>query len=82
MQYKLLDIRKNKYGMTQEEFAKMIGMPLDTYSKKERGERPFKSDEMFDISEIVGEPIGKIFSKRKHRNGDRVAGSTKMEQEV
>lgn len=82
MQYKLLDIRKNKYEMTQEQFAKMIGMPLDTYSKKERGERPFKSDEMFDIAEIVGEPIGKIFSKRKHRIGNKNDSSTKTEQEV
>lgn len=76
MQYKLLDIRKNKYGMTQKQFADMIGMPLDTYSKKERGEHQFKSDEMFNISEIVGEPIGKIFSKRKHRIGNNRNGGT------
>lgn len=71
MQINLIYIRKQEYGMTQKEFANMVGMAVDTYSKKERGDYPFTSDEMFDISEKLNIPIGKIFSKRKHQIGNK-----------
>lgn len=71
MQINLIYIRKQKYRMTQKEFAEMLGMSFDTYSKKERGDYPFTSDEMFDISEKLDMPIGKIFSKRTHQFGNK-----------
>lgn len=69
MQLTLYDIRKNKLGWTQKQFASAIGISVKAYRDKEKGKYPFDQDEMFLISKIVGEPMDKIFSPRSHQNG-------------
>lgn len=72
MQEKLVGIRRNEFGMTQKEFAEFLDIPYGSYTLKERGATIFTSDEMFDISKKLKKPIDKIFSRRKHQNGDKI----------
>lgn len=69
MQMYLWKLRKER-KISQNEFAKILGMSRNTYSAKERGEIPFNADEMFEASKYLGLPIDQIFLPRCHRNGD------------
>lgn len=69
MQEKLLILR-NKNKFTKTKVAKEIGVTLQTYTAKERGDIEFTSDEMFKISDLFGIEISEIFLPRYHQNGD------------
>lgn len=60
----LIMLRKeNRYS--QEEIAQVLGISLATYGQKERGERDFKLEEMFKLSDFFDLPMEKIFLSRK-----------------
>lgn len=67
MQIYLYQLRKEK-GITQKEMAQKIGISETTYRQKEKGQRAFKSDEMFIIADILEKDIGEIFSDLRPRN--------------
>lgn len=52
-------IRAN-LDMTQEEFAKAIGMPISTYRLKEQGKSDWTYKEVIAISEFAKIPLSKI----------------------
>lgn len=47
-------------GMTQEEFCKMIDMPISTYRLKEQGKSDWTYKEVIAISKIAKVPLSKI----------------------
>nr|DAD93379.1 MAG TPA: helix-turn-helix XRE-family like protein [Siphoviridae sp. ctnjE5] len=67
MQIYLYQLRKEK-GITQKELAQKLGISETAYRQKEKGQRAFKSDEMFIIADILGKDIGEIFSDSRTRN--------------
>ena len=56
---KVKAIRVN-LGLSQEEFAKELDMPLATYQRKEQGKSPWLYREILTISEISDVDIGDI----------------------
>lgn len=70
MQMYLWRLRKQR-KISQNEFAKILGISRNSFGAKERGEVPFDSDEMFKASEYLGIPIDQIFLPRCHQNGDK-----------
>ena len=50
---KTLKILRVKLGLTQEEFAKYIDIPISTYRKKENCESKFTLEEAYRISKIA-----------------------------
>lgn len=58
---KKLKILRVNLGLTQEEFAKFIDIPLSTYRKKENGESKFTLDEAYKISKLANGTIEEIF---------------------
>lgn len=67
MQIYLYQLRKEK-DITQKEMAQKIGISETAYRQKEKGQRAFKSDEMFIIADILEKDIGEIFSDLRPRN--------------
>ena len=67
MQIYLYQLRKEK-GITQKELAQKLGISETAYRQKEKGQRAFKSDEMFIIADILEKDIGDIFSDPRPRN--------------
>ena len=67
MQIYLYQLRKEK-GLTQKEMAQKLGISETAYRQKEKGQRAFKSDEMFIIADILEKDIGEIFSDLRLRN--------------
>lgn len=67
MQIYLYQLRKEK-GITQKELAQKLGISETTYRQKEKGQRAFKSDEMFIIADILEKDIGEIFLDSRPRN--------------
>lgn len=67
MQIYLYQLRKEK-GITQKELAKKLGISETAYRQKEKGQRAFKSDEMFLIADILEKDIGEIFLDSRPRN--------------
>lgn len=67
MQIYLYQLRKEK-GITQKELAQKLGISETAYRQKEKGQRAFKSDEMFMIADILEKDIGEIFSDLRPRN--------------
>lgn len=63
----MADIKKNlrilrtQLGLTQEEFAKYISLPISTYRKKENGESKFTLDEAYKISKIADKSVEEFF---------------------
>ena len=55
---------RSTLDVTQEQFAKLINMPLSTYRKKEKGLTPISLDEAYKISEVSNKSIEEIFFKR------------------
>lgn len=64
MQWKLIIARKNKPN-TQEEIAKILGISVEGYRKKEGGVSQFKANEMFILSEYFGVNIENLFLPTK-----------------
>lgn len=48
-------------GLTQQELADKIKMPLATYRKKEQGESKFNIEEAYILSKLCGKSIEEIF---------------------
>lgn len=67
MQVYLYQLRKEK-GMTQKQLAKKLGISETAYRQKEKGQRAFKSDEMFIIADVLEKDISEIFSDPRPRN--------------
>ena len=67
MQIYLYQLRKEK-GITQKEMAQKLGISETAYRQKEKGQRAFKSDEMFIIADILEKDIGEIFSDLRPQN--------------
>ena len=67
MQIFLYQLRKEQ-GITQKELADKLGISETAYRQKEKGQRAFRSDEMFIIADILGKDIGEIFSDPRPRN--------------
>ena len=67
MQIYLYQLRKEK-GITQKGMAQKLGISETAYRQKEKGQRAFKSDEMFIIADILEKDIGEIFSDLRPRN--------------
>lgn len=67
MQIYLYQLRKEK-GITQKEMAQKLDISETAYRQKEKGQRAFKSDEMFIIADILEKDIGEIFSDLRPRN--------------
>ena len=67
VQIYLYQLRKEK-GITQKELAQKLGISETAYRQKEKGQRAFKSDEMFIIADILEKDIGDIFSDPRPRN--------------
>lgn len=57
---KLKGLRVEK-DLTQEEFAKLIKMPISTYRRKENGESSINIEEAFLIAQVLGKDITEIF---------------------
>lgn len=67
MQIFLYQLRKEQ-GITQKELADKLGISETAYRQKEKGQRAFRSDEMFIIADILNKDIGEIFSDPRPRN--------------
>lgn len=61
MQGKLLTIRKEN-GVTQDDMAQLLGISIESYSRKENGKYDFKATEMFLIADYFEKEIGDIFT--------------------
>ena len=57
---KLRGLRVEK-NYTQEKLANTVNIPISTYRKKESGESPFKLEEAYEISKVLGKEIESIF---------------------
>lgn len=70
MQEKLMILReRNKYS--KKYMAEKLGLSVQQYSNKERGDYEFTSDEMFIVRDIFNKRIEDIFLPRNHQNGDK-----------
>ena len=58
---KNLRVLRAELQLTQDEFARMINMPISTYRKKESGETKFTLEEVYLISQIAGKTVDEIF---------------------
>ena len=67
LQILLLQLRKES-GMTQKDLAGKLGISEAAYRQKERGQRNFNSNEMFEIADIFKKDIGDIFTDSRPRN--------------
>lgn len=50
-----------KKQMTQSDVAKVLNMPITTYIRKENGKANFTIWEALDLSNLLQEPVEKIF---------------------
>lgn len=55
---------RSALDVTQEQFAKLINMPISTYRRKEAGLTPINLDEAYKIAEVSNKSIEEIFFKR------------------
>lgn len=63
MQWKLVQLRKNaKYS--QRDIAKHLGINVDSYGAKERGQQQFTSDESFMLMDLFKKTFEDIFLPR------------------
>ena len=60
-------LRKLELGLTQEEFAELVGMSKDAVSKIERGVVMPSLKSMMDISKATNKPIDYFLKKRSGR---------------
>lgn len=52
---------RDEHGYNQKEFAKVIGITVHSYMRKENGQTPFVDHEMFKIRNFFDKPIEEIF---------------------
>ena len=71
MQYKLIELRKKRFKLTQQQVAEYLGITVQTYRLKEQGKAEFSQDEMFALSNFFKENMSAIFSPRMHQNGNK-----------
>lgn len=77
MQWNLIRLRKEA-GYRQHELAEIVGLSKDAYGYKERGQRPFDSDEMFILRDLFQLRLEDIFLPSNSivsriDNGDSIA---------
>jgi len=60
-------MRKER-NMNQKDMAKVLGISVDAYGKKERGQFIFNIDEMFRIRNLFNRPLEEIFLPRNFSN--------------
>ena len=53
MQIVLWNLRRNEKRMTQQELADYLGIAVQTYREKEKGNAEFTQDEMFMIANFL-----------------------------
>lgn len=59
--YAMLRYMREKFGYTQEHFARLIGCGTPNYANKERGRVPWKLDECKTLRDVINKrlvPIG------------------------
>ncbi len=59
----VLSKERKERGLTQEEFAKYLGVKKDYYARREREEQQFTLDEAIKIAEILGISLFTLFPK-------------------
>jgi len=62
-------MRKER-GMNQKDMANVLGISVDAYGKKERGQFIFNIDEMFKIRNLFNKPLEEIFLPRNFSLGE------------
>lgn len=62
---KSLRVLRAELGLTQEEIAKLINMPLSTYRKKENEESQFTLQEAYSIANVTSKSIEEIFFNKR-----------------
>ena len=67
MQYKLMGIRK-EHQDNQEDLAKLLGINIQTYRKKEHDVSQFNLQEMFKIADRYNMRVDDIFLPQKVHN--------------
>jgi len=70
MQEKLILLRERK-KFSKTFVAKFLGLSLNQYSLKERGQYEFTQDEMFLLRDLFDVSLENIFMPRNHRFGDK-----------
>lgn len=75
MQWNLIKLRTES-GLSQPDMARILNVNVNTYGKKERGEREFKLSEMIAIHKHFGRTLDEIFLepeciKNAPRGGDK-----------
>lgn len=50
-----------KHGLSQEDTAKLLGIAVATYNRKENGNRKFSIDEAGKLAEIFNTTVEEIF---------------------
>ena len=56
-----LRVLRTQLGVTQKQFAKLIGIPPSTYQKKETGESPINLEEIYRITQVANKTVEEIF---------------------
>ncbi|UYB50138.1 helix-turn-helix domain-containing protein (plasmid) [Lysinibacillus capsici] len=69
MQWNLIRFR-NEHKLSQQDISDLLGISIDSYEKKERGNLPFTIGEMFSIQHIFSRNIDEIFLPRFFGNSD------------
>ena len=65
MQIKLYDARKQA-KLSQQDVADILGISRISYGQKERGDVPFRLEEMFTLSDLLNTSLDDLFiSKSK-----------------
>ena len=62
MPNKMKDLRKSK-GLSQEEMAAMLSIPVRTYGSYERGERPLSINVGAQIADILGVTLDELMDR-------------------
>ena len=72
MQKVLWDLRKNEYRLTQQEVADYLGITVQSYRSKEKGNAQFTQDEMFALADFFNRDLNSIFLPRNHNNNRKI----------
>ncbi len=77
MQKILWDLRKNERRLTQQEVADYLGITVQAYRAKEKGNAQFTQDEMFALASFFHRDLDSIFLPRTHHTGNKVKQEVK-----
>ena len=71
MNLKRLKGLRAEHDLSQEEMAKLIGISLSSYQRKETGESQFSLNEAYKISQIFNKNIYEIFFGKSYPEWDK-----------